>query len=553
MKHTKKVMSLLLTLAMALTMSLPAFADGSATGCSITAPSDNTRTYEVYQIFTGDLSNGTLSNIKWGQNGTGTQGELVDQSTLDTLTAANGKPDSETLPVVERFVNLNSTALGTVSNGSTLDVAPGYYLVKDNGPVGEGESYSLYIVKVAGSVTIEPKVSVPSVDKEIVEGANDVKTNEASIGDVVDYKITGTLPSQLDSYTNYYYVFTDTLSKGLTFKDGSVKVVIRNGSTDVDVTKYFYAKAGAYSETNGTTITVGIQDVKALNKLDGVTVDANSKVVVTYSATLNEHAVIAGNGNANDVKLTYSNNPNESGEGVVDPPENPSEPTPSHPTGDTPKSEVVTYSTSLNILKTNKAGDILPGAEFTLTGNGVNVVLVTGEAFTEDANGTYWKLKDGTYTTTAPTIADDDTDNSADYDSTTTKYANQTTVTPKGNGQTETNVVGVIASDGYVTFSGLGAGTYALSETKTPAGYNTIAPIEFTISFDAATKAFSSNNDAISIQADNTLYTNVVNTPGSLLPSTGGMGTAILYALGFALAIGAVVLLIVKRRMKTEK
>ena len=151
---------------------------------------------------------------------------------------------------------------------------------------------------------------------------------------------------------------------------------------------------------------MSILDVKALSLLETPAVGEitkDTKVVLTYTATLNENAVIAGEGNPNDVKLTYSNDPNNSGNGSTTPPENPDKPTPEHPTGESPEVEVVTYTTELTILKTNEEDAFLPGVEFTLTGNGVNIVLVTEETFTEAADGAYWKLKDGTYTTTAPT------------------------------------------------------------------------------------------------------------------------------------------------------
>lgn len=565
MKQTKKVMSLLLTLIVALTMSMPAFAGennasegaGDTQTFTITAPNDD-RGYDVYQIFTGDLHEGVLSNIAWGQNGTGSQGAAVDQATLDNLVAVNSKSDSEKASEIQKYVNFGANAFGTVSSGSDLSNVPaGYYLIKDKGhkdgsSLGEGEAYSLFIVQVAGNVTITPKVGVPSVDKKIVEGGNKVATNEASIGDTVNYEITGTLPSRFDDYKEYFYTFTDTLSKGLTLDSDSIAVTV-NG---VDVTKYFYKNASEYDETNGTTLTVGIQDIKVLNNIEAVTVNTDSKVVLTYSATLNEHAVVGGTaGNPNDVKLSCSNDPNNSGTGTPgNPPENPGKPEPTHPAGDTPKSEVTTFTTSLTILKTTDKNVTLPGVEFTLAGDGVNIALVTTEKFAAADNGEYWKLKNGTYTTTAPTTADDETDNSADYDSTTQKYSKTTEVTPKGAGKTETNVVGVIDDGGHVTFSGLGAGDYTLTETVTPAGYNSISPISFTISFNAADKSFSSDNDAIALDGGlNTFNTTIINKQGSLLPSTGGMGTTIFYVVGGILVAGAAVLLVVKRRMKTVK
>lgn len=572
MKKFKKLISVMLTVVMALAMSMTAFASepGDASSDSSTAPSPATvtHTYEIYQIFTGDYAKvegkDVLSNIKWGQNGTGTKDEKVNKEILDALEAVTNNPsDTAQLAVIQQYANLKSTPIRTGSETTYTGLTPGYYLVKDQDGslTGTNVPYTLYVVQVVdNTLTFTPKGEVPTPDKKIVEdtdtdgdGTDDrVTTNEASIGDEVNYEITGTMPSNIDDYKTYYYKFTDTLSKGLTYKENSIKVTV-NG---VDVTKYFYKEVGKYDETTGTAIEVSILDVKALSLLTNPAVGAitkDTKVVLTYTATLNENAVIAGEGNSNNVKLTYSNNPNNSGNGSTTPPENPNKPTPTHPTGESPEVKVVTYTTELTILKTNKDGAFLPGVEFTLTGNGVNIVLVTEETFTAAADGEYWKLKGGTYTTTAPTVADDETDNTADYESITTKYTKTTSVVAKGNGDTKTDVVGTVLEDGTVTFKGLGAGEYTITETKTLPGYNTIDPITFTLTFAATgTQMFTSNNPKVTVGKDNMLDASIVNNKGSLLPSTGGIGTTIFYIIGGILVIGAGIILVVKRRMSNE-
>ncbi len=573
MKRMKKIVSVLLAMAMVLGMSLTVFATESNENAEPNAPGvvdgENdgeerdaadvpptvSHTYEIYQIFTGDYADGVLSNIKWGANGTGTVGAKVDATILDELESVkDNTSDTEKLAVIQKYVKLDSNPVKTGSDTEYTGLTAGYYLVKDKdgSQGGVNEAYTLYVTQVVdNTLTIVPKADVPTTDKKIVEGENKVETNEASIGDEVNYEITGTMPSNIADYKTYYYMFTDTLSKGLTYKENSIKVTV-NG---VDVTNYFYKGVGTYDATAGTTIEVGILDLKALSLLTDPAVGeitAATKVVLTYTAVLNENAVIAGDGNPNDVKLSYSNDPNNSGNGSTNPPENPEKPTPEHPTGETPKIEVVTYTTELTILKTDEDNKFLPGVEFTLTGNGVNIVLVTEETFTEAADGEYWKLKDGTYTTTAPTVADDETDNTVDYESTTTKYKKTTSVVAKGNTETKTDVVGTVQADGTVTFKGLGAGEYTITETKTLPGYNTIDPITFTLTFDAETKTFKSNNDKVTVGGNNTLETSIVNQKGSLLPSTGGIGTTIFYVVGGILVIGAGILLVAKKRMSNR-
>ena len=163
MKHARKLASLLLALVMVFALATTAFAAGNAT---ISAPKGSTRAYDVYQIFTGDLHEGVLSNIKWGKNGTGTEGDAVDQATLDALAAVNGKSNTEKLAEIQKYVKLDSEKFGTVSNGNQLEVPTGYYLIKDNGPVNAGEDYSLYVVEVVGPTTISPKVGTTTSNKK---------------------------------------------------------------------------------------------------------------------------------------------------------------------------------------------------------------------------------------------------------------------------------------------------------------------------------------------------------------------------------------------------
>ena len=525
MRFTKRLASLLLVAVMALALTIPALAAE--------------HTYEIYQIFTGDVSGKTLSNVEWGENGTGTKGKSVADDVLNALAAVANGTDAEKLAVIKNYVKLDSTAFRTVPKDVTdvnaeisVDEIPaGYYLIKDkdNTQDGEGGFYTLYVVKVTdGTLTFKPKGDVPTSEKKIVEGGNKVDANSASIGDTVNYEITGTLPSNIDAYQTYYYQFTDTLSKGLTFGN-DVKVMIG----DKDVTGSFAVTSATDEETGVTTITITIENLKGISD---VTITAGTEVVVTYSATLNKDAVIAGNGNPNDVKLTYSNDPNHSGAGE------------NNPKGETPKDEVVTYTTELTITKHDGDGNILPGAAFTLSGEGVNIVLVTEEVFTQDNTGTYYKLKEGTYTETAPTEATQDK-----YESTEIKYAKEVKITPKGNVATTTDVVGTVSPEtGKLTFTGLGAGDYTLTESKTPAGYNTITPINFKITFNTDTKEFESTAP-IHVESDNTLSTTIVNKAGVKLPETGGIGTTIFYTLGAVLVVGAGVLLVTKKRMDTEK
>ena len=497
MKHAKKFASLLLALVMVFALATTAFA---AENAIISAPEGSTRTYDVYQIFTGDLHEGVLSNIKWGKNGTGTEGTAVDQTTLDALAAVNSKSDTEKLTVIQTYVNFGSTAIGTVSDSNPLTVPTGYYLIKDNGPVNDGEAYSLYVVQVVGPTTISPKVGTTTSDKK-VDDKNDSNTTEDAttwqdsadydIGDAVPFKLSATIAQDYANYTHgYKLTFHDKEDAGLSFNKNSVKVYV-----------------------DGTLITTGYEvvtdgctfEVRFANLKDIASVKARSVISVEYTSTLNNQAVIGSTGNKNTSHVTYTNNPNDEQAG-----EN----------GKTPDDVVIvfTYQTIVNKVTKNPAYDASKDTEKTGTDSDGNkeFIPLKGAGFT-----LYKKNASGTYEAVGTEL--------------------------KGEDMTT------------FTWSGLDDGDYKLVETTTPSGYNTIPDIEFTIT---ATHDVSSDNPTLISLSGGDKFTGVISTgvvsanienqSGAQLPSTGGIGTTIFYVLGSVLAIGAAVLLVTKKRMSTK-
>ncbi len=467
MKRMKKMVSIALTLVMAfaraLTMKVTTTFAADKT-FTITAPS-NDHTYEIYQIFTGDLSeNGsTLSNVKWGSNGKGTAGNDVDKTVLDEIKGLKSDDADQTkLATIKKYVDLTGTPFKTVKNG-TVDVPEGYYLIKDkdNSLTGEDDVYTTYIVQVSKDLKITPKADKPQSEKK-VKDTNDTigdttgwqDSADYDIGDDVPFQLTGTVTSKYADYKAYKFVFHDKESAGLTFNADSVKVYV-----------------------DGKQITSGYE------------VKAGSKITVEYTSQLNDKAVIGSAGNPNTMHLEYSNNPNDDQGGE---------------TGKTPDDTVIVFTYKTIINKVDASGAALKGAEFKL----------------------YKVMKDGS----------------------------------------EKEVAVVKNPEGTTfTFNGLDDGDYILRETTTPDGYNSISDIKFRItashdvlSESPALKDLTGDKvtGEIELIADKTagsLTSNIVNQKGSELPETGGMGTTAMYLVGGVLVAGALLLLITKRRMDTDR
>lgn len=494
MKRVKRVLALLAAFALVLAMAVPAFAE-ETNQYTISVPEGSNHTYQVYQIFTGDYSSdGKLSNIKWGKNSNSREGanvgSKVSEDVLNQLAAVAGKSDEDKLAVIEQYANLSENGMDTVSESKSIKVAAGYYLFKDT---TTGISGNTYIAEVVGNVLIKAKNShVPGFEKKLKD-KNDTTDNDFGgwqdvadhdIGDKIPFKLEGTVPADYDAeYTSYYFAFHDEEEAGLTFNKDSVEVYV----DDTKITAGFEVKT---STNDGCSFEVVFSDLKAIKD-----VHAGSKIRVEYTATLNENAVIGGNGNLNKAQLEYSNNPRDKDS-----------------RGKTVWDNVVVFTYQVVVNKyANSVGENnkLPGAEFTLSK----------------------KLKDGT-----------------------TK-----------------NITVVKSDEGkQFIFKGLDDGVYTLTETVTPEGYNTIDPITFTVTATHGTEwdgkgvrgdlitAFTGNAAPGEItftpdKGTGALTTNVINKSGTVLPSTGGMGTTVFYVVGGGLMAVAVVLLVTKKRMENKR
>ena len=511
------MLALLAAFALVLAMAVPAFAEEAT--CSITAP-NNGHTYEVYQIFTGTLSEdkGTkvLSDIKWGKNGINdgtavTVGESVPETVLNAIKGVAAKSDSEKLDVIEKYVDLTaSKKFNTVSGENTLTVPAGYYLIKDadNSYNNKHDAYTQFIVEVAGNVNFKPKMDYPTVEKKVQENSktngttgdyggkyNDVA--DYSIGDAVPFKLIGSVPD-MSQYSTYKYTFHDTLAKSLKAPTvADVKVYIsgdKAGSGKQEITSNFTVTV------SGQEITVHTNDLKAI---DGIS--AGKYILVEYSAVLNSNAAInkenvtdTSNGNINQVYLTYSNNPRDNSEA-----------------GKTPEDTVIVFTYEIKATKvdggTNKG---LQGVTFR-----IYKMSDDDKLYAQVADG---KLKDWITT------------------------ANDDCVLTSGK-------------DGTFSLAGLDDGTYFIEEITPLPGYNSIAPVK--IQVNGNTKNGQTGNGETSELTDVTFTVGettdnaitIVNNAGTTLPSTGGMGTTVFYVVGGGLMAVAVVLLVTKKRMENKR
>ncbi len=626
MKRIKKLASLLLALVMVLAMAFPAMA-AEATGKITIKGTDNapmTGTDENGNEISREFKAYKVLDVKLiGDNGNGEKGYVYTvPSELKEFYAARyqievtaGDFDSQISQAIAKEVNEDKAGnvftfatdvlkaamdagiegvTGAVEGNDYVfnNLPLGYYVVTDTASVSPVSA--LILDTPDTDIEVNIKADRPNIDK-VIDGANDAdpdttedtKYNNAAIGDKVPYKVTSKVPDMI-GYEKYYFVVNDTLSKGLAFND-DVEIKIKGAGTgfvdeDDDVDSMGVAAEGIdivlepnedYSVeiTENADGTTGVEIV--FKNFIRYQSSVGADITISYSATVNQDAVIGIEGNPNKVTLTYSNNPNVSDNGD---PTNPDKPGPNAPVGETPEHETRTYVTAIELTKVNADSEKLDGAKFRLEGDRINVVFVNEEIFEASESGTWYRLKDGTYTETAPTftVKDDEGNvitpgNEDKYDPTVaedgtvtyTTYAKVEKVTKETN--KEHIVTEGYVKDGVLLFEGLSAGEYEITELVAPNGYNLLTdPIKVTIEFGEPvtgstdctwTFNFSGQDDHL----NNTTPSNngfaqitVMNSTGVELPSTGGIGTTIFYVVGGILVIGAGILLVTKKRMNAR-
>lgn len=554
-----------------------AFAAEAAPANSITinriAEDNKDNTFKAYQIFKAKVvdekdKGKVASDIEWSSTTIGSkviaaiQGstkykELVKADSTKALAA------DATAPVVAEWLsnNVTDTNASSASSSEGTRVAPGDVLyaiaaaVTDETPAGNGipvdtswtrpaitsdghygDGYYLFvsdglkadkpntgtspIFAIVGGepVTVTEKTSIPTVEKKVL---NDSKVKDADItdqtgwedyadsqiGQKVNYKLTGTIADNYATYDSYAYKFTDTLSQGLTYAKGSLEVYALNNEsyTMIDQNSYTVVEP---AEDNNNTLTVsfndkGLKSATAANESDLLNIDAKTQIVVFYKAELNSKASYEAPGNKNEVYLEYSNNPMAEG------------------TGKSEIDVVTDHVFRLDVTKTDKdTGSALTGKNLQA---GFKVKVIRGDEGTLDNK---WLGENGEIV-----------EESQAYE-----FKTQ-------------------LDDGKVYIPGLDTGTYQITETTTPTGYNTVAPFEITVTpsyknnGELDTLTVSSNNKEMTVIKDAngaTIPLTIKNKKGSGLPLTGLNGVTFTWIAGGAVLCIGVAHLIRSRKQAEE-
>ena len=465
-----------------------------------------------------DVANWLTANITGTTNTT----VLKDTDLLNTLAGLVAKDVTPTNPTNPTGITDGSFAADTKVS---FDKSGYYLFLTDEGTLPSDESKTdskntatspIYAVVGAGPVTVNEKTSIPTVNKQVLDDTagktvdtaveGDWKNvGDAWIGQEIDYKLTGTVASNIASYVEYTYEFQDHLSAGLAADLSSIVVTI-NGKKINASGVYTATVEDTFDGSNNKTgqdLKVSFKDLKAAAKSVGENLDGDSKVVVTYRAQLTSDAEYTAAGNTNKVKLVYSNNPMSTG------------------TGTSESKEVTDYVFGFNITKTDpkdSSAKLVAGFKVKMIKEG------------ETKKVAKWLKQDGSFT---------DEENKA--------------YTFKTNGENNT-----------VSIPGLVAGTYLISESETPAGYNTIADFEITVTptYNPTTGKLTNlevtdTSDMVAAHLDKRddstkIPVTIQNKKGSGLPLTGLNGVTFTWIAGGAVLCIGVAHLIRSRKQAEE-
>ena len=498
MKHARKLASLLLALVMVFALATTAFAQDvpvkSGTGSITISNAAKGETYSIYKLFDATVSEDG-SSIAY----TGTiPKSLEDYFTADkngyisaTDAAKDGEIMSAGLKTALKAWTADATAVATAeSDGSVLnfkELAYGYYVVTTT----QGDQL-ISVDSTKPDVTIVDKNS--SAPKDLSKTAS---SKDVNIGDTVTYtvrfKTSNYYGAGEDAREIVSYTIEDTLPNFL-YNVNVTSIIVDNDGDDK--TTDDQTKLNAQFDDNKKIVIKWYDEVN--NKF---LYNNGATIIITYTAKVTDKAAIAGNGNTNKVTVTWTTKDSTKPEsGKLE--------------------EVKTiYTYAIALKKVNNEGKALPGAVFEFP-------FYVQSTPDKDGAYIYAGIKSGEGLT------------------------NQIT-TPE---------------NGVIVVKGVKSGDYKITEVEAPAGYNQLtAPVTIeaektgatsthtTVYLDENGKVVDKNSKVIEVPVDiDTIAATavvVLNKAGTELPSTGGMGTTVFYVLGSVLVLGAVVLLVTKKRM----
>lgn len=549
------------------TMAFAAEGDNSIT-INMVDDANKDNTFKAYQIFKAKVvdegGNGKVaSDIQWANQTIGLKVITAIQGSAEykklVENGTEGLEDTASASVVAEWLsqNVTGTTASTANNKGTR-VAPGDVLysiakaVAEDGeaagssfkageqwtrPSTNGDGYYLFVsdsltnpakpntgtspifALVGGDpVTVTEKTSIPTVTKKV---RDDKSTSawadkaDSQMGQDVQYQLTGTVADNIATFGTYYYEFHDELSTGLTADLDSVEVKVNDATVLKNTTVNAVTGYDAAIDSKTNTLTVKFANLKAAAERAGVTLNEQSRVVVTYKAKLDpnkvENVTVGGEGNLNTVRLIYSNNPMsaDKGESVPD--------------------VVRDYTYALKLVKKDH----------------------------QSKN----KLENVGFTIQA-TNPDDNADGSASKD----KYVQEL-----GNlGETPHEFF--TDKNGEIYIKGLDAGTYTVHEQTALGNYNSLKDFTFTISTQAsgADSLHKTEEEAQTVtvtrtaetsdlvilddatQTDGTVTLTVENKKGSNLPLTGLNGVTFTWIAGGAVLCIGVAHLIRSRKQAEE-
>lgn len=544
MKFTKRMATILMALAMMLCLTVPAFAAEPAAQAKLIVSGTQLKgkTVHATKMFTASWvdsnndgkidSNDKVSytldqeweGLFWANgistgttcpegsvNVTDKDGATLSEKAVAYLAALTENSDdliafAAKAAKYKTANNIQDTASkkAETEDSVTFDqLVPGYYLVQpDKGSTSATRKTDAMLVNVPSDKAAELRLKseYPSVEKKV---DTDKTESNAQIGQSVNFTLTSKVPD-MSEFDTYYFAFKDTMSKGLTFDKDSVEVTIGDTKLEANAIK---VESTSDVATGATNITIEILNMKANHAND-----AGKAITVTYSATLNKNAVVGTDGNKNEAKVEYQNGPKQDDHGTSNP--------------STTTTRTYPVKVQKHAFENNDQNSFLADAKFALS------TSKTVPTFTKGEDGSY--TLDKADTNVVRLVGTDATYRVAEKD--------------EDGAVTYFTTVGTSAT----TINGLKAGTYYLHEIEAPEGYNKLtAPVEVTITETTGTDGnvtgvtYTVNGGT----ASNDSNVKIDNKTGSMMPSTGGMGTIGLTVLG----VGVVALGVLAPKKKKEK